>query len=97
MTYASYKEYFELYITIHCPTAFQSLQIALARKDIALQSDATVKLYKTDSWMGHQYGHTQFTLSAGTYSFDDIFKRLHIPCLLYLMAYAKHHLIHHLP
>lgn len=53
MTYASYKEYFELYFTIHCPTAFQSLQIAFARKDIALQSDATVKLYKTDSRMGH--------------------------------------------
>ena len=69
LTYASYKEHCELRTEIHDVITVNSCQKDPARK---LISDTAVMLYRAGSRKGVENRYIKFTLSAGTYSIDDL-------------------------
>ena len=73
LTFTSYKEHCELYTIIHGLIAVRGCQIGLARKDIISDTAMiTVMLYEAGSCVGIGDRQVKFTLSAETYSIDDL-------------------------
>ena len=70
LTYASHKEAYKLYTENLDLIAVSRCQIGLARKYIILLSDRAVTAYKARLHMWCR------SLSAGTYSVDDLVEKL---------------------
>ena len=82
LTYTSYKEHCELYTEIHGSIAVNSCQIRLAQKDIILLLSVSVIFYKAGARTGMENnGFIKFSLSAGTYSTDDINAKIKVAVL----------------
>ena len=73
MTYTSCKKHCNLYTEIHGLILINTCEIGIARKDLVLISDTAVIANGVASRTGVKDSrHMKFTLSAGTYSIDDI-------------------------
>ena len=82
LTYASYKEHYDLYTEIHGSVAVNSCEIELAQKDIILLSSISVIFYKAGARTGVENNRfIKFSLSAGTYSIDDFNAKIKVAVL----------------
>ena len=82
LTYTSYNEHNDLYTKIHGSIDIHGCQVGIAQKDISLLSKASLIVYKA----GKQTGVTntkfmKFTLSGGTYSFNDFNAKIKVAIL----------------
>ena len=72
LTYASYKEHYDLFNKIHGSIAIHSFQVGLAQKDIILLSKNSSIVYNSGKQTSVRNTELiKFTLSEGTYSIDD--------------------------
>ena len=82
LTYTLYKEHCDLYTEIHGSIAVNSCQIELAQKDIILQPNVSIIVYKFDKCNGvENIKLIHFNLSAGTYSIDNFNAKIKVTIL----------------
>ena len=82
LTYTLYKQHCELYTEIHGSIAVNSCQIELAQKDIILQPNVSIIVYKFDKCNGvENIKLIHFNLSAGTYSIDNFNAKIKVTIL----------------
>ena len=72
LTYASFKEHYDLYNEIHGSITVNSCQVRLAQKDIILLSRPPILTYKAGTAIGVENRNLiHSSIPAGTYSIDD--------------------------
>ena len=82
VTYASYKEYCDLYTEIYGSIAVNSCQVELLQKDIILLSEVSIVVYKTGKRTDVvNTKFISFNISAGTYSIDDFNAKIKLAIL----------------
>ena len=82
VTYASYKEYCDLYTEIYGSIAVNSCQVELLQKDIILSSEVSIVVYKTGKRTDVvNTKFISFNISAGTYSIDDFNAKIKVAIL----------------
>ena len=82
VTYASYKEYCDLYTEIYGSIAVNSCQVELLQKDIILLSEVSIVVYKTGKRTDVvNTKFISFNISAGTYSIDDFNAKIKVAIL----------------
>ena len=82
VTYASYKEYCDLYTEIYGSIAVNSCQVELLQKDIILLSEVAIVVYKTGKPTDvENTKFISFNISAGTYSIDDFNAKIKVAIL----------------
>ena len=71
LTYASFKEHYDLYNEIHGSITVNSCQVRLAQKDIILLSRPPILTYKAGTAIGVENRNLiHSSIPAGTYSID---------------------------
>ena len=82
VTYASCKEYCDLYTEIYGSIAVNSCQVELLQKDIILLSEVSIVVYKTGKRTDVvNTKFISFNISAGTYSIDDFNAKIKVAIL----------------
>ena len=82
LTYTSYKEHCHLFTEIHGSITVNSCQVRLAQNNIILLPSVSIKVYQASKGTGvENTKFIRFTVSAGTYSIDDMNKKIKVATL----------------